>query len=484
MENRNIKTTVLSSLVWRFGERCGAQGISFLVTIILARLIEPEAYGTIALINVFINILSVFIDSGMGSALIQKKDADDLDFSSLFFFNIGMCSILYIILFFSAPFIARFYNNEELILLIRVVGLFLIISGIKNVQQAYVSKHMLFKRFFFSTLGGTLVSAIVGIVMAYAGMGVWALIVQSLSNALIDTVILWITVKWRPILQFSISRVKVLLAFGWKLLCSSLLDTVYNNLRNMIIGKLYSAADLAYYNKANSFPNLIVNNINSSINSVLFPAMSSVQDQRETVKSMTRRSITVSTYIMAPLMIGLAFVSEPVISLLLTDKWIMCVPYMRVFCITYMFYPIHTANLSAIKAMGRSDLFLKLEIIKKVIGVIVLLVTMKYGVMVMAYSLLFTSVTSQILNSWPNRKLLEYSYIDQLKDIFPSIVLALIMGVLIYFIQWLKISRILILCMQVLLGAFIYIAFSKILKLEPYLYIVNLIKSYFTKKDN
>ena len=352
MRNKDMKTTVLSSLIWRFAERCGAQGISFIVTIVLARLIAPEAYGTIAIINVFINILSVFIDSGMGSALIQKKDADELDFSSLFFFNMGMCCLLYCILFFSAPLIAKFYNNNELVPLVRVIGLFLIVSGIKNVQQAYVSRYMLFKRFFFSTLGGTLVSAIVGIAMAYAGLGVWALVAQSLSNAIIDTIILWITVKWRPVLQFSITRVKALFSFGWKLLCSSLLDTVYNNLRNMIIGKLYSAADLAYYNKADSFPNLIVNNINSSINSVLFPAMSSVQDQRETVKAMTRRSIMVSTYIMAPLMIGLAFVSEPLVSLLLTDKWLACVPYMRIFCITYMFYPIHTANLSAIKAMG------------------------------------------------------------------------------------------------------------------------------------
>lgn len=478
MRNKDMKTTVLSSLIWRFAERCGAQGISFIVTIVLARLIAPEAYGTIAIINVFINILSVFIDSGMGSALIQKKDADELDFSSLFFFNMGMCCLLYCILFFSAPLIAKFYNNNELVPLVRVIGLFLIVSGIKNVQQAYVSRYMLFKRFFFSTLGGTLVSAIVGIAMAYAGLGVWALVAQSLSNAIIDTIILWITVKWRPVLQFSITRVKALFSFGWKLLCSSLLDTVYNNLRNMIIGKLYSAADLAYYNKADSFPNLIVNNINSSINSVLFPAMSSVQDQRETVKAMTRRSIMVSTYIMAPLMIGLAFVSEPLVSLLLTDKWLACVPYMRIFCITYMFYPIHTANLSAIKAMGRSDLFLKLEIVKKTVGLTVLLITMKHGVLVMAYSLLFVSVMGQIINSWPNRKLLNYGYLEQIKDILPGIILSVVMGGGIYPIQWLGLSNLGTISLQVLLGVAIYMILSQLFKVQSYQYVWDLVKPY------
>lgn len=468
----------IRSLIWRFAERCGAQGISFIVTIVLARLIAPEAYGTIAIINVFINILSVFIDSGMGSALIQKKDADELDFSSLFFFNMGMCCLLYCILFFSAPLIAKFYNNNELVPLVRVIGLFLIVSGIKNVQQAYVSRYMLFKRFFFSTLGGTLVSAIVGIAMAYAGLGVWALVAQSLSNAIIDTIILWITVKWRPVLQFSITRVKALFSFGWKLLCSSLLDTVYNNLRNMIIGKLYSAADLAYYNKADSFPNLIVNNINSSINSVLFPAMSSVQDQRETVKAMTRRSIMVSTYIMAPLMIGLAFVSEPLVSLLLTDKWLACVPYMRIFCITYMFYPIHTANLSAIKAMGRSDLFLKLEIVKKTVGLTVLLITMKHGVLVMAYSLLFVSVMGQIINSWPNRKLLNYGYLEQIKDILPGIILSVVMGGCIYPIQWLGLSNLGTISLQVLLGVAIYMILSQLFKVQSYQYVWDLVKPY------
>ena len=247
MSDRN--KSVISGFLWRFAERCGAQGVSFIVTIVLARLLNPNVYGTISIILVFTTVLQVFIDSGMGSALIQKKNADDLDFSSVFFFNMIMCSFLYLILFFVAPIIAIFYDDKTLTAVIRVLGLTLIISGIKNVQQAYVARTMQFKRFFFATLGGTLGAAIVGIGMAYSGYGIWALVVQQLFNATVDTIILWLTVKWRPKKMFSVERIRTLFAFGWKLLVSSLLDTVYNNIRQLIIGKMYSSSDLAYYNR-------------------------------------------------------------------------------------------------------------------------------------------------------------------------------------------------------------------------------------------
>ena len=285
----DLKKKAISSLIWRFLERCGAQGVSFIVSIVLARLLEPEVYGTIALISVFTAILQVFVDSGMANALIQKKDADELDFSSVFFFNLTMCLALYLLLFFCAPLIASFYNNAELIPVIRVLGITLLISGVKNVQQAYVSRTMQFKRFFFATLGGTIGAAVVGIAMAYIGFGVWALVAQTLFNSMTDTVILWITVKWRPRLLFSFRRLKGLLNYGWKLLVSGLLHTIYINLRSLMIGKFYTAQDLAYYEKGQSFPSFVVTNINSSIDSVLLPTMSGVQDNRETVKAITRR---------------------------------------------------------------------------------------------------------------------------------------------------------------------------------------------------
>lgn len=467
----------LVNFIWRFAERCGAQLVTFIVSIVLARILSPSDYGTIALVTVFTTILQVFIDSGLSTALIQKKDADDLDFSSVFYFNFIVCLILYIIMFVSAPCIADFYKDSNLITIIRVISLTLIISGVKGVQQSYVSRNMLFKRFFFSTLGGTIFSAVLGIIMAYAGFGVWAIVFQQLSNNAIDTLILWITVKWRPIKKFSWIRLKHLLSFGWKMLASSLLDTVYNNLRNMIIGKLYTSADLAFYNQGDKFPKLIVTNINTSIDSVLLPTMSNEQDNHVRVKDMTRRAIKISTYIMAPLMIGLAFCAKPIVQIVLTDKWLPCVPYLQIFCISYLFWPIHTANLNAIKAMGRSDLFLKLEVIKKFIGMILLLITMNISVMAMAYSLLISGLISQVINSWPNRYLLKYSYIDQIKDILPNIVMALIMGVFVYFINYLDLSVLVSLMVQIILGGIIYLVLSIFTKNDSFIYLINILKN-------
>lgn len=473
----NSKSTI-TNLLWRFAERCGAQAVSFLVSIILARLLAPEAYGTIALAMVFINILQVFVDSGMGTALIQKKDADDLDFSSVFYFNIAACLVLYAGLFLAAPSIAQFYGDPALTALVRALSLTVVVSGVRNIQQSYVSRHLLFKRFFFSTIGSTLASAVVGIAMAYAGFGVWALVGQSLSNVVTGTIILWATVPWRPRRMFSWQRLKSLLSFGWKLLVSSLLDTGYNNLRSLIIGKLYSSADLAYYNQGDKLPNLVITNINTSIDSVLLPTMANEQDDPARVRSMTRRAIKTSTYVMAPLMMGLAACAEPLIRLILTEKWLPCVPFLRIFCITYMFWPIHTANLNAIKALGRSDLFLKLEIVKKIVGLTILLCTMWHGVMAMAYSLLLSSVLSQIINSWPNRKLLRYHYLNQLADILPALLLACAMGLAVYCIQFLGWGDLPTLCVQVPVGAALYLAGSALLRLESFTYLFHFLCSF------
>lgn len=478
----NTKNKVFSNMVWRFAERCGAQIVTFVVSIVLARLLAPEAYGKIALITVFTTILQVFVDSGLGTALIQKNDSDDLDFSSVFYFNFVVCIILYAGMFIAAPFIAKFYNDISLTPIIRVTSLTIIISGVKGIQQSYVSKNMLFKKFFYSTLSGTAFSAFLGICLAYAGAGVWAIVAQQLSNTAIDTLILWITVKWRPKKLFSWERLKNLLSFGWKMLVSALLDTVYTNIRSLVIGKMYSASDLAFYNQGDKLPSVIVNNINVSIDSVLLPALAKEQEDRERVKNMTRRAIKTSTYIMAPLMMGLAFCAKPLVQIILTGKWLRCVPFLQIFCIAYMFQPIHTANLNAIKAMGRSDLFLKLEIAKKTVGMIVLVSTMWFGVMAMAYSLLLTNLTGMIINSWPNKKLLNYSFKEQMIDIFPTISMAIIMGVAISVVGFLRLPDFLTLIIQVPCGAFIYIVSSKILHLDSFEYLLQIVKSFIEKK--
>ena len=473
MENK-----FMSNLIWRFAERFGAQVITFIVSIVLARLLVPEMYGTIALVMVFINVLQVFIDSGLGNALIQKKNADETDFSTVFYFNMFICICLYVGMYIAAPFIAQFYSNQSMTKIIRVIGIILIISGVKNVQQAYVSRNMLFKKFFFSTLGGTIFSAVIGVFLAYTGAGVWALVAQHVSNVLIDTIILWITVKWRPKLIFSFERFKVLFSFGWKLLISGLIDTFYNNLRDLIIGKKYNASSLAYYTNGQKIPGLVVGNINTAIGSVLFPTLSKEQDDKENLKQHVRRAIQVSSYVIWPVMLGIAACSKSLITVLLTEKWAPTVPFLQIACIVCGFLPIHTTNLQVINAIGRSDIFLKLEIIKKAIGLGVLLVSMKYGVMAIALSAILTEITSAFINSYPNTKLLNYSRIEQIKDVAPSFILSIVMCAIVLQMNNLEMKAISILCIQIILGVTIYLAGSILFKFDSFNYILNNMRKY------
>ena len=471
----SLAQSVFNNFIWKLAERCGSQVIQFVVTLVLARLLMPEDYGTIAIIMVFVQVLEVFVTCGLGSALVQKKDADDTDFSSVFFANLLFCALIYCLLYIGSPLIAHFYNNPQLAPLTRVVGLTLIISGVNNVQQAYVSKNLLFKRFFWATLIGTSCSAI-GIWMAYSGFGVWALVTQVVTNNAINTLVLWFTVRWRPKRVFSFPRFHTLFNFGYKLLLSGIISTVYNNIRSLIIGKMYSPSSLAFYDKGNQFPSIFAHNINASIDSVIYPAMTKVQDDRQSLKNMMRRAIKVNTFVMAPIMMGMAFAATPIVRLVLTEKWLMIVPFMQIFCVNYMFYPIHTANLNAIKAIGRSDLFLKLEIIKKIVGLLSIICTMWYGVMAMAWGTMVVSVLSQIINSWPNKKLLNYAYSEQLLDIMPNIVIAVLMGCGIYALSFAGLSDFVLVILQVISGIALYALLALISRNDSLQYIYTLVK--------
>lgn len=479
----NINRQVLfSNFAWRFLERFGAQGVTFIVSIVLARILDPKVYGTVALILVITTILQVFVDSGLGTALIQKENADNLDFSTVFYFNLILCFALYIGLFLFAPLLANYYDMPDLIAPIRVLGLLLIISGFKNIQGAYVSRNLLFKKYFFATLGGTVTAALVGIAMAYMGFGLWALIIQNIVNQTIDTLVLWAIVKWRPERKFSFNRLKGLFSYGWKLLVSALLDTTWNQLRQLIVGKVYSAKDLAYYNKGNEYPQYATTAFNGSIDSVLLPVMSINQSEPLKVKEITRRSIIVSSYLLFPVMTGMSVCSEELVSLILTEKWLPMIPYYIIFCVVYSFYPIQSANLSAIKAMGRSDLFLKLEVIKKTVDLCIIIITMKLGVLWLAFGMVIGCVVSLVINSWPNRKLLHYSVFDQIRDIVPNIILSIIMGTLVYSISLFHISPIITLFIKVVVGIVFYIGVSEILKNKTYLYIKSILLGHLRRR--
>ncbi len=481
MKNKN---KAISGLLWRFIETFGSQGITFILSIVLARLLEPSAYGTLALVTVFTGIIGVFVDSGMGSALVQKKNADNLDFSTVFYFNLFMCSLLYLGLFIAAPWIAAFYDDPALTAVVRVLSLSLLFAGVTNIQNSYVSKHLLYKKFFFATLLGSLGSASVGIWMAYNGYGVWALVAQQLTAGLLKMILLWICVRWRPRLAFSLERLRGLFSFGWKMLASSLVDRVYNELRTLIIGKRYSAESLAYYNKGKQFPNQVILSINTSIDSILLPTMAEEQDDRVRVKAMTRRAIKTSTYLMAPIMIGMAVCAEELTCLILTEKWLPSVFFLRIFCLTMMFYPIHTANLNAIKAMGRSDWFLRLEIAKKTIGIASVLITMWISVEAMAYSLFVTTLISMMINAYPNKKLLSYRFLEQMKDILPAIAIALLMGGAVWMVGLLPLEGIWLLLARMAVGMAAYPLLSLLFRIDTFPYLIQSIKGFLKKEKN
>lgn len=471
----------MSNFMWRFAERFGAKLIAFIVSIVLARIISPTEYGTIALVQVFIVIMQVFVDSGMGNALIQKLEVNEDDFSTVFIFNIFLCIVVYLAVFFLAPFIAVFYNDLTMIPVIRVLGISILVSGIKNIQQAYVSRNMLFKKFFYATLFGTLLSAIVGIVMAYSGYGIWAIVGQYLTNTIVDTIVLWFTVEWRPKLYFSFEKFKVLYGFGWKMLVSSLLDTAYSNLRSLVIGRMYTKEDLAYYERGNQIPNLLVSNINATIGSVLFPALAKEQELKESLKLHVRKAISISSYMIWPILMGISACADSLIEIIFTDTWLPAVPFVQIACLTYGFWPIYTTNLQAITAMGRSDIFLKLEVMKKVLGIAILLISMRYGVLAIALFGILSSIISIFINSWPNKKLLDYSTKELFSDFMPSFLLALFMGLVVYQFTRLNLHPLILLMIQIPTGIAIYWIGSVIFKLEMYDFVMEYVGKVISK---
>ena len=483
MGNYNgLKRKVVSGLFWKFAERILAQGVSFVISLVLARLLSPQNYGTVALVVVFINIANVFVSNGLGEALIRKKDAGDLDFSTIFYCSFFLAGLLYLILYVLAPQIALVYKNVELIKYIRVLALQIPLSAIKTIQHSYVSKKMIFKKFFFSTFGGTVISGIIGIVMAYKGLGVWAIIAQYLINSIIDMIILFITVPWRPKLLFDFTIAIDLFRYGWKLTAASLINAIYGELRSLLIGKVYSEVDLGLYSKGNQFPSLIISNINDSISSVLFPALSTAIDEADKLKKMIRKAMQVSAFVIFPMMIGMIAVAENMISVLLTDKWLECVPYLRLCCIFWMFQPIQTANIQALKAIGRSDICLKLEIVKKIIGFTLLIMSVRFGVYAIVMSNTLVGFISMILNIEPNRRIINYGYIEQIKDISPALFHSIMMGILIYFVGMMPFNRIIVLLLQILTGVVIYSFSTVITKVEGQEYVINIIKGVRRKR--
>ena len=482
MAEANLKTTVLTSLIWKFLERAGVSGVQTVIQIVLARILLPEDYGIIALIAVFIAIAQIFVTSGLNTALIQKKEVDDTDYSSVFFLSLIIAAVCYAVIFITSPLIAAFYGNEIITPVLRVLGITLFFGAFNSIQNAVITRTFTFKNLFISSLGAVIISGIVGIVMALLGYGVWALVGQQLVSYIALCAIMWITVDWRPKLLFSLTRVKTLFSFGWKLLVSAQIDTIYRNISTLVIGKLYPTSMLGYYSQGKQYPEVLVSNLDSSIQAVMLPAYAKNQDDKETVKQIMRRALTTSSFLVLPVMAGLAAVAEPLVILLLTEKWIMAVPFLQIFCCVYAMWPIHTVNLQAINGIGRSDVFLKLEIIKKAVGVIALAITIPMGIYAMAIGMIFTGIISTFINAYPNKKLLDYSPLEQWKDIMPALLISLVMFAIVYLVTLLPLPCWAMLLIQIPLGVVIYFGLARLFKLESLDYAVTTAKEFLGKK--
>ncbi|MBO5929513.1 MAG: lipopolysaccharide biosynthesis protein [Clostridia bacterium] len=460
------ENTIAGGLTWKLLERFGVQGIQFILQLVLARIMEPEHYGALAMMLIFVNLASVFIQTGFNTSLIQNKEVTDEDYSSVFWVTFFVSCVVYGGLFFAAPWIASYYNMPEIVWPFRVLMLVLFPGSFNSVQLAKVSRALDFRKVFFSNIGGIVVSGVIGIVMAYMGAGVWALVVQNVFNMLIACIVMWFVVDWRPRLVCNLKRVKVLLSYGWKLLVSGLLDTLYQEVRSLVIGKKYNADTLGFYNRGKQFPQFVINGINGAVQSVMLPAMSAKQDNKSQVKQLMQNSIAMSAYLIFPVLMGLAGVAKPLVQVLLTDKWLPCVPYLQIYCFTLIFTPVHTCNLQAINAMGRSDLFLKLEIIKKAYGILLLVAAVVFfdSPIAIALSGVASTLLSCFVNAFPNKKLIGYSYFEQIKDLLPALSFSVVMLGVVLLVGLLPIPSILTLLLQVIGGVGIYIALSLIFR--------------------
>ena len=472
--------TIVSSLFWKFMERCGTSGVQFVTSIVLARLLLPEDFGLIALVMVFITLANVFVQNGFGTALIQKKDADNLDFSSVFYASLLIVACLYAILFFTAPLVANFYDHPELTTIVRVLALTLFFGALNSIQEAYIARNMLFKKLFWRSLGALVPSAAIGITCALKDFGVWALVIQQLCDVSLMCVFMWFTVKWRPQLQFSFDRVKGLMPFGWKFASAVLLNSLYANGKNLITGKIFSPTSLGYLSRGELFPLAIVANINTAIQSILFPTLSSVQSDVSAVKYVTRKTIVCSAFVIFPVMTVLFVLAEPVVWLVLGEKWLPCVPFVRIFCFTYSLWPIHTSNLTAINAIGRSDIVLKQEIIKDFVGIsiFIMFIIDSESLVDAIQSYIPIAVMGLVVNMWPNKKLIGYGIWEQFKDITPSFLLSCFTGITIYFWGTFFDDPIFLIISSTFIGVLFFYVFSIILHLEGLRYLVQTYRDY------
>jgi len=477
------KNKVIKSLAFKFSERIAVKGIGLLIQVLLARMLAPEAFGQLAVLMVFINLSQNFIQSGFNTALVQNKDVTEVDYSTVYYISTAIALLCNVVLFIAAPFIGGFYEAPELVLPLRVFAVVLFFGAFNSVQVARLQKEMRFKETMICNLIATIVSGIAGVVCAYAGLGIWALIIYNMSNVVISSIVMMFCVRWRPRLIFSMQRAKVLFGFGWKMLVSSFLCSIYHDLRSLIIGKKFSTEDLAYYNRGQQFPYIISNTLDEAVQSVMFPTLSGIQDDREKLQKVLSKSLTLGTFIIVPAMVGLAGISESFIRFVLTDAWLPAVPYMVVLSLLEIGNPYISTNLVAIKSIGRSDVYMKMEIIRRIIMTAILAVSVFCfnSVMAIAIAATITYWVDAFVTMIPVQKLVGYGIIAQLKDTWKNLLCSALMGGVVILVGMLSIHPALLMLLQMAIGALAYVLFTWLINRKMFDYIIATARGFLKK---
>ncbi len=478
----SLKERVISGTIWSFLQKIGTQLVSFIVSLILARILTPEDYGVVAMITVFTSIAMVFITTGFSSAVIQKHELSDEDSSTMFYAGMLLSFILYAILFFTAPLIAAIYHEPALVDLLRVESVIVVIGAAYSIQQSLISRNLEYKKHFFVSLCGIVAQGISGIVFAKNGFGPWTLVFSTIINNLVSAILMWIVIPWKPKLVFSTQSFRAMFGFSTKMLAAALINTIFNNIRSLIIGLQYSASDLAFYNKGYQFPSLVMSNVDGTISAVMFPSLAKFQSDWTSGLKALRRAMKTSLYICAPAMAGMFAVADPMIRLLLTDKWEDSIVFVRLACIICMFWPL-TAQRNALNALGKSGVSLKMNLIGKCVTILCLLATFRHSVQLLISSSIFASTITLFTNAFFYRKHLNYQFRDQITDILPPIALAVAMGGITYSVMFLNLSSTLTLIIQIPVGIASYVLGSILFRFDSFYYLLNLIKGFFKRKS-
>ena len=472
----SLKQKTVSGLLWSFVDTFAGQGLTFIVGIILARILSPREFGLIGMITVFIAVSESFINSGFSSALIRKKDCTNIDFSTVFYFNLAAGILFFLILFFTAPFIAGFFDEPKLKPIVQVLGIVLIIDSLTLIQRTILTKRIDFKLQARISVIASLGSGVIAIVMAYKGFGVWSLVAQRIAKQGLNSIFLWLWNRWKPLLVFSMQSFKELFGFGSKLLVSGLIDTLYRNIYYLIIGKFFSAQELGYYTRADEFQRIPSQNLNGIIGRVSYPVLASIQDDKLRLKNNYQKLIRSTMFITFILMLGMAAAAEPMIITLIGEKWRPSIIYLQMLSFVGMMYPLHALNLNMLQVSGRSDLFLKLEVIKKILAIPTIVIGVIWGIKIMILGMMVNTLVAYYLNSYWSGRFIGYSFKQQVVDILPSFGLALTMAIFVYILGlFLPFSYLWVLIIQIIAGALFILLFCEITRFRDYLFVKEIV---------